>query len=55
MFIYLITKIKRFNIDVSNYINNPIIINEPVQYIKNIQNFYFFNLIIFTLSIIVII
>ena len=49
-------ELKKFNIDVSKYLNNPIIINEPASLYKEHTKFFILSIIIIlTLSIIVII
>lgn len=49
-------ELKKFNIDISKYVNNPIIINEPASIYKEHTKFFILSIIIIlTLSIVVII
>ena len=51
-----IYQLKRFNLDVSNYVENPLIINEPASIYKEHTRFFIITIItIFVLSIIVVI
>ncbi len=56
LYMFNYDELKRFNLDVSNYVENPLIINEPASIYKEHTRFFIITIItIFVLSIIVVI
>ena len=55
LYIFDYNELKRFNIDISDYVNNPIIINEPSSIYKEHTKFFIITLLIISILTIVVV
>lgn len=55
LYIFDYNELKRFNIDISDYVNNPIIINEPSSIYKEHTKFFIITLLIISILTIIVV